>query len=116
MELPLISEALYRWAASKPLVARVWVFGSRARGTALPDSDLDIAIELDMQARNGMDETGGCVTWAFETNEWESELAAALHFKIDLQQYRGSDTPTIQSAIASAGQLVYVKPRYGPKE
>lgn len=116
MDLSLISEALHKWAESKPLVARAWVFGSRVRGTAHPDSDLDIAIELDMQARAGMDETGGLVTWAFETNEWESELAAALPFKIDLQQYRGSDTPTIHSAIASSGQLVYVKPCYGTKE
>lgn len=110
MELSQAGEVLQKWAISKPLVARVWLFGSRVSGTQRPDSDLDIAIELDMSARRGMDETGGMVTWMFETSEWESELSALLPFKIHLQQLRGTDTPVIHSAISSLSHLVYVKP------
>jgi len=34
------------WAARTRAVLEVWLFGSRARGTARPDSDVDLAIVL----------------------------------------------------------------------
>jgi hypothetical protein len=39
--------ALRAWAACQREVIAVYVFGSRARGTARADSDLDLAFELD---------------------------------------------------------------------
>jgi predicted nucleotidyltransferase len=39
-------EVLVDWAARTPEVMALHVFGSRARGTALCYSDLDLAIEL----------------------------------------------------------------------
>ena len=89
MEVTELHSVLSEWAAKNPLVARLWVFGSRARGDHRDDSDLDIAIELDLTAADGVDESGGFATWSFETDGWEEELANLLPFTIDLEQYRG---------------------------
>ena len=88
---------------------RLWLFGSRARGDHRDDSDLDIAIQLDLSVAKGMDESGGLATWMFDTEGWEEELAALLPFTIDLEQYRGEATPTIHQALARSSQLVYAK-------
>jgi len=39
-------EALRQWAATKPTIKALYVFGSRARGDGQPDSDIDLAFEL----------------------------------------------------------------------
>jgi predicted nucleotidyltransferase len=102
------ANSLRAWAEDKLLVGKLWVFGSRSRGDFGPDSDIDIAIELDLRY-GGFDETGGMVTWSFETDGWEEELKALLGMEVDLQQYRGEDTPTIYNAIRESSCLVYSK-------
>ncbi len=41
-----VKSKLTTWAASKPTVAAVYAFGSRAKGTNRPGSDLDLAFEF----------------------------------------------------------------------
>jgi predicted nucleotidyltransferase len=41
-----IREALERWAASKPTITALYIFGSYARGEATSTSDLDLAFEF----------------------------------------------------------------------
>ena len=40
-------DVLAQWAAQHPEILALYVFGSRANGSARPDSDLDLAVELD---------------------------------------------------------------------
>jgi predicted nucleotidyltransferase len=40
-------DILFEWAGATPEIIALYVSGSRARGTARPDSDLDLAIEVD---------------------------------------------------------------------
>jgi predicted nucleotidyltransferase len=42
-----VDDALAEWAPNRPEVLALFVFGSGARGDARPDSDLDLAFELD---------------------------------------------------------------------
>ncbi|WP_088164950.1 nucleotidyltransferase domain-containing protein [Delftia sp. K82] len=42
----LISE----WASADLTIKRAWIFGSYSRGEARPDSDLDVAVEIDPAA------------------------------------------------------------------
>jgi predicted nucleotidyltransferase len=39
-------ELIRRWADETGAVRKVWIFGSRGKGVARPDSDVDIAIYL----------------------------------------------------------------------
>ena len=101
---------LTEWAVEKPLVGRIYIFGSRVRGDHSDDSDLDIAIELDLAAANGVDESGGIATWAFETRGWADELRQRLGLNIDLYQYlRDATWSNINKALEHSSILAYVK-------
>jgi predicted nucleotidyltransferase len=43
---PDSAELIRQWAARTNAVQEVWLFGSRAKGTSRPDSDVDIGIYL----------------------------------------------------------------------
>jgi predicted nucleotidyltransferase len=43
---PEWTEAIRTWAAGNENVAEVWLFGSRTKGTARSDSDVDVALVL----------------------------------------------------------------------
>ena len=105
-----LRDALAEWAASKPLVNRLWIFGSRARGDHRPDSDLDIAIELDLSAANGCDDSGGFATWCFDTKGWREELEQIAGHTVDMQHFAGDETPTIKGGLEQASELIYIKP------
>ena len=60
MELTQIAEILAVWAVQKPLIKRVFVFGSRVRGDHDEQSDLDVAVELDQTEYR--DESQGLAT------------------------------------------------------
>ena len=109
MHLSQIRELLSAWANDKPLINRLWLFGSRARGEHREDSDVDIAVELDMSAARGVDESGGIATWSFDTKTWKPELELLLQDKIDLQRYKTGDTITIQAGLDQSSILIYEK-------
>jgi Nucleotidyltransferase domain len=43
---PKVVKILCDWAGTTPEKVALYVFGSRARGAARPDSDLDLAVEV----------------------------------------------------------------------
>jgi len=104
-----LSETLNAWAAGKPLVNRLWIFGSRVRGDHQDDSDLDVAIELDLSAASGVDDSGGLATWMFDTKGWREQLQGLTGLVIDLQHFHGQETPTIQAALERSSLLLYAK-------
>jgi predicted nucleotidyltransferase len=97
------------WARNRPLVGRIWIFGSRSSGSHRIDSDLDVAIELDMIAASGLDDSDGLATWMFESTKWKSQLEELCGLDVDLQQYLGDKTPTIEDALAKSSALIYSK-------
>jgi predicted nucleotidyltransferase len=42
-----ITALITQRVSAQPCAARLWVFGSRARGASAQDSDLDVAVEFD---------------------------------------------------------------------
>ena len=109
MQSEILRQKLAQWAANKPLVNRLWVFGSRVRGDHRPDSDLDVAIELDLSAAKGADDSGGFATWSFNTDGWLQELEQLLGLKVDMQHFAGDQTPTIKNGLERSSVLVYSK-------
>ena len=109
MTLTPIAESVVTWAIGKPLVRRIWFFGSRVRGDHRVDSDLDIAIELDPAEFTGVDESQGLATWMFEADGWREQLQAVVPFPVQVEQYIEGQTPTITDAIKLASSLIYEK-------
>ena len=58
-------DILRAWAATKPIIRALFVFGSYARGEATPESDLDLAVDVD----------GDDVELIGNNRAWRSELA-----------------------------------------
>lgn len=106
-----MQKLLSTWAVKKPLVNRLWLFGSRVRGDHRPDSDVDVAIELDMAVAKGADESGGIATWAFDAKPWQPELELLLSKVVDLQRYKAGETNIIQAGLDQSSILVYEKSR-----
>lgn len=96
--------ALRAWAARKPRIRRVSLFGSRVKGTHRADSDLDIAIELEP----GEDSNATLTVWMHESDAWKEELAALFLFPIDLQWHDPfGTTEIINRGTSEACETVY---------
>ena len=104
-----MQHAIAAWAGQKPLIKRVFIFGSRVRGDHRFDSDLDVAIELDPAEYQSSDESGGLATWMIETEEWKGEIQALIPYEIHLHQFSGNQTPTIRDGLKRSSRLVYEK-------
>lgn len=109
MEVSEVAKVISNWASGKSLVKRVHIFGSRVRRDHRPDSDIDIAVELDLEALEGTDESGGLATWMFETKGWKEELECLIPLKVQLERYHPDQTPTVGKGLAESSQIVYEK-------
>lgn len=98
-------QAIRRWAESQPIIKRVWLFGSRVRGTERPDSDLDIAVEHDSLPGD----SDAFTTAISEVGNWRAQLQPQVSLTIDLQSYIPGITPTIEAGLNDSSQLVYQK-------
>lgn len=98
-----IERRLSNWAAEKTLIKKLYIFGSRARGTADSLSDLDIAIEL-VETDEEED-----IVWIDNKGAWKKEISKIVPLEIQLELYSGETSPTIQSGLAHSSILVYEK-------
>jgi predicted nucleotidyltransferase len=109
MDLEDAARVVAKWAADKPAICRVHLFGSRVRGTHRGadhpggPSDLDVAVEL-IKHREWKD-------WIWDSEGWPQELSAMLGLEVDLQQDRGESTPRIGAALRESSLLVYQRCR-----
>ena len=97
--------AINQWASSFPSIRRVWLYGSRVKGNARPDSDLDVAVEIDPQAFRGQQPF---VYWMFESTTMKTTLASLIDVAPQVQQYHATESEVF-SAVADHGILVYEK-------
>ncbi|MFP5076594.1 nucleotidyltransferase domain-containing protein [Rhizobium sp. YIM 134829] len=92
--------AIHEWAAQNPLVVAVHLFGSRIRGNARPDSDLDVAVDL------GFGEDVG-VTWWIHKDAWDAELSAATHLTVSVELYHARMNREVYGYVADCGFEAY---------
>jgi predicted nucleotidyltransferase len=97
-----LREDIAAWAARQPGLRRLWIHGSRAQGTHRPDSDLDIAFEIDRLAdRAALDEFHGRTFAA-----WRAELSELSGLTVHLEASVG-DATNVARYVADSGVLVY---------
>jgi len=81
MDLENIKKIILNWASSINYRIKVYLFGSRLKGTHRPDSDLDLAIEfLDLWH-------DAVLLWFDYHEQWQNELSELTDLKVDLQLY-----------------------------
>lgn len=85
------------WAREIPSIERVWLFGSRARGSHKCDSDLDLAFEL----------TDGELDW-YDRRDWP---ALNLPIVVDMQFYNPTDLSSkkVGPGVRKDGIVIYDK-------
>ncbi len=105
-ELPLDLEKakpiLRQWATASLYIGELRIFGSYAKGSARPDSDLDIAVRV---VRKKPGDTTVWVTACFECPEWEKELTQLLGIQADVEDITGEH---VSQYVQEASILVYL--------
>ena len=73
VDLKSLANVIAQWADQRPAIEQVYIFGSRVRGGALPDSDLDLAVEFVQNLT-----TEATWDWTQHSRVVGEELKAAL--------------------------------------
>lgn len=101
-------ELVREWAAKKPEISRVWLFGSRIRGKSYsggpirPDSDWDVAVEFGSPTPEARD-----AHWFRVVNAWDKDLDAAAGCSVSIEHYNPPNTPRVAGGVEECGLLVY---------
>lgn len=90
------------WARSHSEIRKVYLYGSRARGTNRPDSDIDLAIV--MKATN--DESQ--IVWMDWIRKYRASPDLHLNHPVDLKWYeKGAGLERVGTGVERDGILLY---------
>lgn len=104
---PIVTDCLRRWAENTPKVQRMWLFGSRARGTHRIDSDIDLAVEIAGWDSDDPNVRGEALAdWIFKADDWSHQLRSITPLKIDLNPVSVEDE-RVWPAIQREGLLIF---------
>ncbi len=93
-------KAIRTWAKQGPDVSEVWLFGSRAKGTATAESNIDLALVL-MPGDPGHDWPLG--NWTALASRWQGDLELGLGRHVSLELFaRPGEEEGAPEARASA--------------
>ena len=96
------ADIVYRlraWAATKPQIRRLWLYGSRVQGTATDESDLDIAFDASIPELDRIS----------LVEQWEREIAEWCPYKPSVQSI-GTLLPSgelVSHVVAREGVHIY---------
>ncbi len=102
LDLERAKPILQQWAETNPHIGELRIFGSYAKGTARPNSDLDIAVRV---VRKKPGDTTVWITACFECPEWEKELTQILGIQADVEDITGKH---VSQYVQEASILVYL--------
>jgi predicted nucleotidyltransferase len=98
------------WALRTPHILEVRLFGSRAKSTAKPDSDIDLAITVDG------DSPGTVLGNYFALGErWQEQLTELLEAKVHVALYNDPSSSLARSSCDECSVLLFSKPNEAPK-
>ena len=99
---PLPIPAISNWAQSQPLIRRLFLFGSYAKGTATSSSDIDLAVEIDDVVAMGEP----MAQYIINRKTWQQEMERLLNRKVDLQFYSTDGSTAVEGYVEEAGTLL----------
>ena len=102
LTLGKVEPILRQWAVINSLIGELRIFGSYAKGTAKPDSDLDVAVRV---VRKKPGDTTVWVTACFECPQWGKELSQLLGVEVDLEDITGEH---VSQYVQESSILVYL--------
>ena len=76
------------WARKNPELQAVFLYSSRAKGTARPDSDVVLALSI-----KGLEATWRFAKFISHRRDWRVELEAALGHPVQIERARRDATP-----------------------
>ena len=107
MTVAEIGRIVSQWAAGEPLIRRVYLFGSQAKGTATPCSAIDLAV------LHSTDRLVGCdpgrareMTWWGEKERWRSQIALLFALPVQLETC-GWGQARMRTYLRSCRTLLY---------
>ena len=96
-----LSRIIRNWAEQDAEISKVYIFGSRARGEARDDSDLDVALEFKPEFND-------CANWIMRAKELRESLQPALPCQLQLEWYGGPiETEIIHKGLEAGHITVY---------
>jgi hypothetical protein len=108
-QLEAVAHAIAQWARAYPRIRRVYLYGSRIRGANKdggPDSDLDIAIELDTEDGQEI-----LMYWYDHSTIWRNELralvAAIAPWPVQLEYYHSTNFRKVFAYVNECNVVVY---------
>jgi predicted nucleotidyltransferase len=91
------------WARAEPMVRKAYLFGSRVRGNARPDSDLDVAVELEIPESDDY-------ALMRAKRELTSRLQNKIPVRLHLEIYEGARrSPVVHAGLSDCSVVVYAK-------
>ncbi|MFA5181085.1 MAG: nucleotidyltransferase domain-containing protein [Syntrophales bacterium] len=103
MNVEKMNNIVIPWATGLNYRIRIYLFGSRLKGTHRPDSDIDLAIEF----LNSWHDT--TLLWFDFHEQWQNELSELIGFKVDLQLY-DLENDNIRAYIKEKSIIIYEAP------
>ena len=104
---PILSEIVQR-AVQRFEPDRIILFGSRARGDALDDSDYDVMFVVNPRGADRR-ATEKCVQEAFANRGWMMDIIVSLAQDYD---WRRSDVGTLEYIAEHEGRVLYSRPGF----
>lgn len=104
MDIEGMAAVVAKWSSKQPLIRKVYLFGSRVRGTHKTSSDLDVAVEIFTMQGDSCPFT----TWTCEVQRFKASIAGIVPVIIDLNWYGGPEkTPLIHAALEASSVVIY---------
>jgi predicted nucleotidyltransferase len=90
------------WAQTTRYVSEVRLFGSRAKGCARPDSDIDLAITV-----GGTNPGLILGNYLAMDQRWQDELSSLLSRKVHVALYNDADPEPVRNACDECSVLLF---------
>lgn len=113
--LPEWLDAIRSWVDAKPEIAEVWLFGSRAKGTARPDSDADLGLVLvpgEPSAPGKLGHDWPLGNWLSLGSTWRNEVRGIIgrHVSLEVFSRPGETQSEEEIAARQPAILIWARP------